>query len=154
MKNLIPRQLTIVALLIFSTAFARAGDTDLLSALDAANAGRSQEAISILESLRSTTPSDARVLQRLGLLYQSTGRYREAISTLERATSIQRSPEALYALGLLYEAQLLAVSDSSEKGTLRSNAIGSWKGLMTLVPPEDPRHHTAQRHIQNLSEAF
>src|SRR4051812_22466787 len=95
----------LLSALILSITFPLwAGDEQLQQALTAANSGRSQEAINILEQLQSSSPSDERVLRRLGLLYQSTGRYDDAISTLEKAIAIQSSPEALYALGLLYES--------------------------------------------------
>lgn len=127
-----------------------ADDGQLQKALDAANAGQNAQAISLLEQLRSSTPSDARVLQRLGLLYQSERRYFDAVSALEGAVRIQPTTEALYALGLLYDEQLLSASEP-QRAALKQKATEVWSALLRLVPDSDPRAGRARHHLKRLN---
>src|ERR1041385_3860152 len=68
-------------------------ESALREALDKANHGQSQQAITELEVLKKSVPGDARVSLSLGLLYQSTDQYDQAIQELERSNGLSPNPQ-------------------------------------------------------------
>jgi tetratricopeptide (TPR) repeat protein len=144
----------LVLLLSLSLSFSPlfADDKELQKALAAANAGRQQEAIVILERLQVSTPNDERVLASLGFLYKSTRHYAEAISTLEKAAGIKATPEVLYELGLLYEGKSFHSTDPSTKGEYRQKALETWNRFLTVAQGGDEHTAKAQEHIKKLSD--
>ncbi len=129
-----------------------AGDEPLQKAISAANEGRTAEAISQLESLRSANPNDVRVLQSLGLLYKSAGRYQDALETLEAASRLNGSAEATYALSLLYEYRFVHAPSAASKEEYRQKALNSWNRFLAQGSANAEQMATAQRHVKTLSE--
>ncbi|MCG3205950.1 MAG: hypothetical protein KCHDKBKB_02676 [Elusimicrobia bacterium] len=130
------------------TVIGFAGDEALRSALEQANKGEVESAITELKKISEKNPGDARVHQSLGFLYQTNDQVNEAIQELEKAVSISPSPEALYSLGLLYESKWLSSNDNSWK----SKAHSSWGRFLKEAPPNHPRRSIAEKHLNKLNQ--
>lgn len=133
----------IVALLVSSGA-AWAQDDRLSRALHLANSGQADKAVAELNALKSSSPNDYRVYQSLGLIYQGQDKIDPAINELERAVSLKGTPEAWYALGLLYEAKMVSSSGVSGWSDKARNA---WKQVVSLTSPGESRRSVAERHL-------
>ena len=71
-----------------AAAVAQTNDQQVMQAIAAHNAGRLDQAISLLEALDRTRGDDATTLRLLGSYYAAARRYREGIATLERARAL------------------------------------------------------------------
>ncbi|OVE76796.1 hypothetical protein BVX98_04750 [bacterium F11] len=121
-------------------------DAALEQALAEANFGNPHVAIHKLEELISHGRGDARVYQSLGLLYQSSDQNEKAISALEKAVRLSPSQEALYALALLYEANML----HDERGGWERKAKRAWEQFLQYSSPSHPQRSVAERHLNRL----